>query len=1276
MRFQRYDEIVTDHSTPSSESAATLPDTSWRVVRLLRRITRIVACLLAAGFVLLAVSFLLFRLVLLPQLNDWRGELSAMASEATGMQVKVGRITGDWAVWAPVLTLYDVAVLPAVGAEPVRLSRVELMPAWKSWLYLEPRLSHLQLDDLQLSLQRDTIGRLSINGVALSGKGDNKVADWLLRQDNIVLGLREASWHDRLLGLPVLRMQGMKLQLQQGWFGHRLNLAGRSDSALLPGLSIDASWRGDGLDDWAMWRGEVKMAAGSGELSLLKRYWPEAPFAARGRADSSLQATFAEGRITTLNGRWQVDDVVLALQQQQLPLPKLAGEVDYQSPNPGEHRFQARHLTVQGESGLLLRDASAEASWHVTRGGRVSASGVSLDGLFPLLMRYVPVLRDSAISRAGGALEKLSWQWQGPWRAPVSYRVGSHFQNLNADFTDGSQLRGGLSGEFVADQQGGKLHLASKDVRLQLPDYLENALQLRRVSGDVLWQHNADGWQASWPQLKLATPDFDATLDGSVQQKGNANPQLQLSVTVPQVAITRIASYLPTVVGTDTLQWLRDSLKDGQASDMRASVKGDLNAFPYAGGKGGQFDVDADIRHGVLRFEPDWPLISHINGRFAMRNDKISITGDRAQTGGVALRNVLVELPDLMRDSPHLLINGEAQGTLPDMLAYTVASPVDGWLDGFLASIQAAGHVSLGLKLDIPLDEAEKTKVNGKLALQDNHLVFRDLPLPPLAQVGGVLQFDEHGVSSPGIRFAAFDGKGELKANQQKGRMYFTVQGDAAITPVLNEYVPLLAPLVSGHSPYQAAFTIGSTLEHLQIDLSLAGVGIDAPAPLDKPLPDAWPLRLDLRPTFEGWHLSWQQAQRASGQVLLDAQGELAGLGIGIGADVPSAAGVLAINVAQAKTELLPWVALVEALANTPSSGGSNSLPLQLQLKTDVLQLGPYLLHDVAGNLHWAAHADAPLVANWQSREADGKLTYGTGKPLTLDLARLALPLQAVENAGVVSGDAVEMPALKLKVDELRWKKRALGVLQLSTVSTHTSWQLDNLTLLMPEGHLRLQGVVPKAQNDAMNSEVDVAIVTTDAGAALARFGMADMLVGGAGRLEGHLAWQGRFEDFALAGLGGALRLELRQGRFAQIDPGAGRLLGILSLQSLSRRIRLDFTDVFSSGFAFDEITGDAAVKQGVFRTDNLLMNGPSAKVVLRGEADLVKGSQDVRARITPHLSESVSLIAGASLLNPLLGAAAFVTQKILQDPINQVFSFDYHIRGSLTDPEVSKVDN
>jgi uncharacterized protein YhdP len=163
--------------------------------------------------------------------------------------------------------------------------------------------------------------------------------------------------------------------------------------------------------------------------------------------------------------------------------------------------------------------------------------------------------------------------------------------------------------------------------------------------------------------------------------------------------------------------------------------------------------------------------------------------------------------------------------------------------------------------------------------------------------------------------------------------------------------------------------------------------------------------------------------------------------------------------------------------------------------------------------------------------------------------------------------------------------------------------------------------------------------------------------------------------------LSGALNIDVGPGRFTRIEPGLGKLIGVLSLQALPRRITLDFRDVFSEGFAFDEVTGKVRIANGVMSTDDLKLIGPAARVQITGDADLAGETQRLSVRVQPALSGGVS--AGAALLflaNPLIGAAvgagSLLAQKVLKDPIEQMFSYEYAVTGGWSDPVVTRSES
>jgi uncharacterized protein YhdP len=148
----------------------------------------------------------------------------------------------------------------------------------------------------------------------------------------------------------------------------------------------------------------------------------------------------------------------------------------------------------------------------------------------------------------------------------------------------------------------------------------------------------------------------------------------------------------------------------------------------------------------------------------------------------------------------------------------------------------------------------------------------------------------------------------------------------------------------------------------------------------------------------------------------------------------------------------------------------------------------------------------------------------------------------------------------------------------------------------------------------------------------------------------------------------------MKGGQFLQMDPGAARLLGVMSLQALPRRLALDFRDVFQQGFAFDTATASVLVTRGVASTDNLRLRGLQALVAMAGTADIARETQDLHVVVVPELNASGATLAYAAV-NPAVGLGAFVGQWLLREPLRQASAREFRVTGHWDDPRVERLE-
>ena len=249
----------------------------------------------------------------------------------------------------------------------------------------------------------------------------------------------------------------------------------------------------------------------------------------------------------------------------------------------------------------------------------------------------------------------------------------------------------------------------------------------------------------------------------------------------------------------------------------------------------------------------------------------------------------------------------------------------------------------------------------------------------------------------------------------------------------------------------------------------------------------------------------------------------------------------------------------------------------------------------------------------------------------------------------------------------------ALGQLELKAQNDKGSWQLDTLSLKNPDG--ALNGKAVWVTEGRQQTRLNFDLTSGNVGKLLDRLGYADTVKRGSAKLGGDLKWDGPLTDIHFPTLTGQMTLEVEKGQFNKVDPGVGKLLGLLSLQSLPRRLTLDFGDIFSEGLAFDKIEGKMTVKAGVMRTaEPLRISSPAAQIDIKGETDLKNETQSLDVAVRPYVGGVAAAAGAATLVNPLLGAAALVAGAILQNPIGRLFSYSYHVTGTWTDPKFEKV--
>jgi uncharacterized protein YhdP len=401
-------------------------------------------------------------------------------------------------------------------------------------------------------------------------------------------------------------------------------------------------------------------------------------------------------------------------------------------------------------------------------------------------------------------------------------------------------------------------------------------------------------------------------------------------------------------------------------------------------------------------------------------------------------------------------------------------------------------------------------------------------------------------------------------------------------------------------------------------------------------------------------------------------------------------------NINFAQFNLDAWESL---LAAPPAQGatGAAAIPAYVQgylpttavLRAREFTVGGRTLQNVLlggsrEGLVWRANVDATQLNGYLEYRQPWGSSMGR---LQARLARLSIAAAtASEVETLLDEQPASIPALDIVVEDFELRGKKLGRLEIDAVNRGGSeWRLNKLALVMPEASFNATGnwapvtAQPPASRSArasaerrrtvMNFRLDVA----DAGQLLSRLGMKDVVRRGRGKLEGQVGWMGSPLALDYPSMSGAFAVNVEAGQFLKADPGLAKLLGVLSLQSLPRRLALDFRDVFSEGFPFDFVRGDVTIAQGMASTNNLQMKGVNAAVLMDGKADIARETQDIKVVVVPEINAGTASLV-ASVINPAVGLGSFLAQLFLREPLSRAATQEFHIDGTWTEPRVTRV--
>ncbi len=1271
----------------------------------LKKLARWVLFGLLLLLTLIIIAALTLRFAIFPHIDQYKEDIAHYVSTSMAQKVTIGDIVTGWDGLSPQVNLHNIDVFDAENRLALHLNKVETILSWWSIPRLQPRLSKLVVHNPALTIRRNADGSIYLAGIALAGESKPDFINWLLHQRQVTVENAQVIWQDDLRKAPILSLNHFNLELQnpilKGLFGkHTFTLSAFPSVGSQQSITASGQFVGRDIANIKKWHGDFFVNLKQTDLTAYKP-WIEYPINMQsGVGNAKVWLTFSNSQIDSIKSQATIHQLAIITKYQTAPLiaQTFAGEVQWQNIN-NKQTISVNNMTLLTNNGLDIRNGSGyyahsiknklpwiEADLHLNQFNLASLKAITTHFNLPSILQT----QLNGLAPAG-VLQAVNVHWEGTKNKAETYKFNSRFNQLGIQAFEKTPGFTGLTGSITADEAGGIVTLNSQNASLHFKDILRWPVPANRLTGDIKWFIKKDVVKIAAESLFISSPHLTGTLNATFDNNGIKGGYLDLSGQFGKANAKFAPFYYPTILGEDTIHWLDTSILEGQANDIVLTVKGNLADFPYVNKqqqpdkKLGIFKVTANISGAVLEYGTGWPVIDHLDIAMLFEGKRMLLNAKDGRIKGKKIIKSRAEIAQLDADSPVLHIESEAEGLIADGISFVNESPVKEVTMGFTDALKTAGRGKLLLDLKIPLKNSNATKYKGIYKIS-NGTVFAnaDIGLPELNKINGSLTFSESGLAANNVSAEIFGSPAQFNLVTAADKTIL-IKANGKISEVgIQKLVdsPITAH-ITGSANWSGEISIKKPLVNMSVRSNLIGLAVQLPPPFNKSAQQELGFNLEkkqLNPNGDSININYGNV--ISAKILRSIQAgnltfERGSIGINMPATEPLQAGLSLIGKLD-EIEVDDWLAL---LTQTTTNQSSHTVSLSMINKADIFVRKLDFSNRSLNNLKVMAQPNATgLKMAVDAKEMLGDVEWQSadnGK-IIARLKRLSIPNEA--NNAVKAKTKTEFrkqaqayPALDVVADSFEIGNKKLGTLNLNAFENGEDWVIQQLIISNPDSTLAVQGNWHNWTRNP-NTSIVVSVNSSNIGKTLMRFGQPDTVKGGIAKLDGILSWNGSPHEFDITRLDGNLTFEANSGQVLKVQPGVGRLFGLLTLQSLPRRLSLDFRDLFSDGFAFDKISASAKIDSGIMRSDDFFMTGPAAEAKIKGETNLKTETQQLKIKVTPHVSDGLSLAALVG--GPIVGAAAFVAQKILKDPFNKIASTEYSISGTWDNPIEIKSDN
>lgn len=1188
---------------------------------------------IAKSYKILTVVALIPALLLLslrfglPQLTHFSDQIASRLSASLGVTVRFGEFHASLARLHLQLRIEDLTLLPSSPDTPTMSLQAKhlqmTLDVVQSLKQLMPVFSVVELSDADLLWQQYE-GQWLPSGSGNS-EGGGRLLAFLQHQPSVVLRDLHVGLQPQSGELQLISPINAVFEAAEGEYQI-------SGSARMPRIGEDAygvfALHAKDFDPADPLEGSYRFFLQSDALGPELLNLGVLPLEMDAlNLSAHLWGAWSEGQLTELQGDFSITP--LSITGPQWPeIDNLKSRFVLLPLTDNSYQLQLRALqaSVQGVS-LHLPELISE--FRIAKNQGVEPLHLALDSLDLGSLHYWLEMLDVLPDRAEQILDRLApdgkvsqlvlgWEDPKDW---LSFVLTARLDNVAVSAWEDAPEASGITGQLHASLTKGQIELESAAFTLNFPQLFGSGWDYSEASGLVNWQVTGEALRLNSGLLSLRNEAISANGRFGLYRPFDSEEQIEFSLLIGITDTDALQTEFytpPRELGETLYDWLKDAIRAGQVNQagllIHAGLRPDAHHLPVSV----QLFLDAD--QAEFAFHPEWPVIRDGRIFLHLRNTELRIDIAEGRILNSRINSGWIYLPP---QSQQLHVASLLEGDASDFSALLSESALGGYLGSAFDDLQFSGDTTTRLHLQVPVDDPDNIDVKVHTALKKStlHLLERDIYF---SNIDGQLNYTtQQGLSSDSLQGQLFGEAVNARISTEGSDTQVRLQG-AVSSENLDHLASIpLSDRLTGKSQVQMDMTFcaeQSRCPRIELRSDLVGTAVDLPLMLAKPAEESRSLYLNIHP--EDSRLSFHYDQLLQG--VIDLSAELRGQVL-LGQGVP----------------LLPQTSRLEI---------SGALP-GLSAQGYIQPAG------AVSEGEWLAQFDhLHLTSPGEAESSSASLQAG--------------------NDQVLSVDTMQLPKLVLQIDDLRLGSRALGRWKLrmqpqtqGVLFEDIQGQLLDFTL---NGRAHWQAGAHPATDLTLNlSGSDLADV-------LELWGQGRPLETNRLVSSAQLTWAGAPWQFGVADLGGFFSFQAEEGRIIESGSGANllRVFGLLNLSTLSRRLRLDFSDLLQRGLVFDELKASYDLSRGLATTrDPLMLTGPSAAMEITGNVNLNTQQLDKTIKVSVPLGSNLTL--GAVLLGaPQVAGALFIFDKIMGDRIEKMTRIAYTLTGHWDDPQLNLLNS